>query len=46
MKGLGINVKQAWSKVFQKSYSSTADVKTVYKKVVEAIEGLIGALGT
>ena len=46
LKGLGVNVKQAWSKVFQKSYSSTADVKTVYKKVVEAIEGLIGALST
>jgi hypothetical protein len=46
LKGLGVNVKQAWSKVFQKSNSPMASVKTVYKKVAEAVEGLIGALRT
>ena len=45
LKGLGVDVKQAWSKVLQKSNSSATGVKVMYKKVAEAIEELIGALG-
>ena len=46
LKGLGMDVKQAWSKVLRKSNTLAAGVKVVYKKVVEAVEELIGALGT
>jgi hypothetical protein len=46
LKGLGVNVRQAWSKVLQKSNKSVAGVKTVYKKVFEAVDKLIRALGT
>ena len=46
LKGLGMDVKQAWSKVLWKSNTPAAGVKVVYKKVVEAVEELIGALGT
>jgi hypothetical protein len=45
LKGLGVNVRQAWSKVLQKSNKSVARVKTVYKKVLEAVDKLTGALG-
>ena len=45
LKGLGVNVKHAWVKVLQKSNSSTSGVKTVYKKVFEAVEELISSLG-
>ena len=45
LKGLGIDVKQAWSRVLQRSGSSVVRVKAVYKKVAEAIEELIGTLG-
>jgi hypothetical protein len=45
LKGLGIDVKQAWLRVFHRSGSSVAGVKDVYKKVAEATEELIGALG-
>lgn len=33
LKGLGIDVKQAWSRVLQRSVSSVAGVKAIYKKV-------------
>jgi hypothetical protein len=46
LKGLGVDVKQAWSKVLRKSSTLAARVKVVYKKVVESVEELIGALGT
>jgi hypothetical protein len=46
LKGLGVDVKQAWLKVLQKSSTPTAGVKVVYKKVAEYVEELIGALGT
>jgi hypothetical protein len=45
LKGLGIDVKQAWSRVLQKSNSLVAGVKDVYKRVAEAAEELVGALG-
>jgi hypothetical protein len=46
LKGLSANVRQAWLKVLQKSNKSATRVKTVYKKVSEAIDELIEALGT
>jgi len=46
LKGLGLDVKQAWSKVLRKSNTPAAGVKVVYKKVAEAVEELIGSLGT
>ncbi|XP_066351472.1 autophagy-related protein 23-like [Miscanthus floridulus] len=46
LKGLGMDVKQAWSKVMRKSNTPAAGVKVMYKKVVKAMEDLIGALGT
>jgi hypothetical protein len=45
LKGLGIDVKQAWSRVLQKSSSLVARVKDVYKRVAEETEELVGALG-
>lgn len=45
LKGLGLDVKQAWAKVLRKSNIVAASVKVVYKKVAEAAEELIGALG-
>ena len=36
LKGHGIHVKQAWSRVLQRSGSLVARVKVVYKNVVEA----------
>ena len=46
LKGLGLDVKQAWSKVLRKSNTLITGVKVMYKKVAEAVEELIGALGT
>jgi oligoribonuclease NrnB/cAMP/cGMP phosphodiesterase (DHH superfamily) len=46
LKGIGVDVKQAWAKVLQKSNSSAARVKTMYKMVSEAVEELIRALGS
>jgi len=46
LKGLGIDVKQAWAKVIQKSKISMEGVKALYRRVAETIEDLIGALGT
>ena len=46
LKGLGLDVKKAWSKVLRKSDTLAAGVKVVYKKVAEVVEELIGSLGT
>ena len=46
LKGLGMDVKQAWSKVLWKSDTLAAGVKVMYKKVAKAVEELIRALGT
>jgi hypothetical protein len=46
LKGLGLDVKQAWAKVLRKSNTLAAEIKVVYKKVVECVEELIGPLGT
>jgi hypothetical protein len=46
LKGLGVDVKQAWSKVLRKSSTPAAGVKVVYKKVAESVDELIRALGT
>jgi hypothetical protein len=46
LKGVGVDVKQAWSKVLQKSSTPAVGVKVMYKKVVESMEELIEALRT
>lgn len=43
LKGLGIDVNQAWSRVFRSSL--VVGVKAVYKEVAEATEELVSALG-
>lgn len=44
-KGLCIDVKQAWSRVLQKSSSLVAAIKAVYMEVAEPIEKLVSGLG-
>ena len=46
LKGLGINIKQAWSRVLQKSSYSVAGVKAIYREVAEATEEIVGSLGS
>lgn len=46
LKGLRINVKQAWSRVLQKSSSTVVGIKAIYREVVEVAEELVGALGS
>jgi hypothetical protein len=44
LKGLGINVQEAWKKVIEKCSSLSDGIKAVYEHVSEQVEGLIGPL--
>jgi hypothetical protein len=46
VKGLDVDVKEAWSKVIQKCNTLVEGVKAIFKRVAEMVEELIEALGT
>jgi hypothetical protein len=46
LKGLGVDVKEVWSKVIQKCNTPVEGVKAIFKRVAETVEELVEALRT